>query len=207
MATIAELVRTIEEKDAEIARLTAACDAQGMLTQKYQALALDAAQAQAPVAGRFTMTPELRRELQAWGRATEGDEEADDALLEFLNAGQDADDSSARLDALYEAWGKYMGGGWVINETRMWDYLFGEDISIDAVFKPCELQHAQAERSYTDNGQQYDEPTGPNHPGHHDGRTCEAVGMVLADLGSQRSPAQPIAGELPPMPWVGKPER
>lgn len=34
---------------------------------------------------QLTMTPELRRELQAWGRATEGDQDADDALVEFLN--------------------------------------------------------------------------------------------------------------------------
>lgn len=45
MTTIAELVRTIEDKDAEIAQLKAACEAQGVLTQKYQALALEAAQA------------------------------------------------------------------------------------------------------------------------------------------------------------------
>lgn len=61
-------------------------------------------------------------------------------------------------------------------------------------------RHAQAAQPYADNSQQHEEPTGPNHPGHHDGRTCEAVSQVLADLGSQRAPAQPIAGKLPPPP-------
>lgn len=61
-------VRTIEEKDAENRRLSAALDTQGELTQKYQALALEAAQgapqqhAQAALSG---VTPWKNRQYQS----------------------------------------------------------------------------------------------------------------------------------------------
>lgn len=35
---------------------------------------------------------------------------------------------------------------------------------------------------YQDHGQQRDEPTGPNHPGHHDGQTCEQAAQAQVDL-------------------------
>lgn len=54
---------------------------------------------------------------------------------------------------------------------------------------------AQAAKLYADNGQQHEDPTGPNHPGHHDGHTCEAMGQMLADFGSQRTtPEAVVAG-------------
>lgn len=56
-------------------------------------------------------------------------------------------------------------------------------------------QHAQAAQLYANNGQQHEDPTGPNHPGHHDGHTCEAMGQMLADFGSQRTtPEAVVAG-------------
>lgn len=57
------------------------------------------------------------------------------------------------------------------------------------------VEHAQAAQLYADNGQQHEDPTGPNHPGHHDGHTCEAMGQMLADFGSQRTtPEAVVAG-------------
>lgn len=35
---------------------------------------------------------------------------------------------------------------------------------------------------YQDHGQQHDDPTGPNHPGHHDGQTCEQAAQAQVDM-------------------------
>jgi hypothetical protein len=37
-------------------------------------------------------------------------------------------------------------------------------------------------RSHRDPHAQHDDPTGPNHPGHHDGFTCEVVVRKMVDL-------------------------
>ena len=55
-------------------------------------------------------------------------------------------------------------------------------------------QHAQA--LYADKGQQHEEPTGPNHPGHHDGHTCAAMGQMLADFGSQHTTPEAVVADL-----------
>lgn len=56
-------------------------------------------------------------------------------------------------------------------------------------------QHAQAAQ-YADNGQQHEDPTGPNHPGQHDGHTCEAMGQMLADFGSQRTTPEAVVARM-----------
>lgn len=42
----------------------------------------------------------------------------------------------------------------------------------------------------------HEEPDGPNHPGHHDGHTCEAMGQMLADFGSQRTTPEEVIERL-----------
>ncbi len=56
-------------------------------------------------------------------------------------------------------------------------------------------QHAQAAH-YADNGQQHEDPTGPNHPGHHDGHTCADMGQMLADFGSQRTTPEAVVARM-----------
>jgi len=41
-----------------------------------------------------------------------------------------------------------------------------------------------------------DEPTHPNHPGHHEGHTCEAMGQMLADFESQRTTPEQVVARM-----------
>jgi len=43
---------------------------------------------------------------------------------------------------------------------------------------------------------EHDEPTHKNHPGHHDGHTCEAMGQMLGDFGSQRTTPEKVVAAM-----------
>lgn len=43
---------------------------------------------------------------------------------------------------------------------------------------------------------EHDTPTHKNHPGHHEGYTCEAMGQMLANFGSQKTTPEKVVSNL-----------
>ncbi|MCG2586546.1 hypothetical protein [Massilia sp. TS11] len=66
------------------------------LTKAYKACIAAAPSAPQAASAVLSMTPELRQALQDWGRATEGDEDADAALLEVLSGYVAAPDAAGK---------------------------------------------------------------------------------------------------------------
>ena len=101
------------------------------LLSSFQALADQAEEATQPA---ITMTPELRRELQAWGRATEGDADADESLLAVLNAARQPEAAqgdvvrSDLMELLDSVLGNcYMGNEWELERaTKLKDAMAKE---------------------------------------------------------------------------------
>ena len=71
--------------------------------------------------------------------------------------------------------------------------LRAENQRLAAALEAAEKKLAEV---YADHGQQHEDPTGPNHPGQHDGHTCAAMGQMLADFGSQRTTPEAVVAAL-----------